>query len=353
MGANKKQLHDIIYHPHDGLFKQAMGYIAVARDLLKRYISQDITSALDWGTLQSKNRGLVKEQLTHLHTDVVYQSALRDSLAHICFLIEHQSTPDRLLPFRMTKYDIALMEQHLKQSYKHVPIMVNLCLYASKQTPYPYSIDLYDCFADPLLAQKYMGKFFRLILVDLTTISEAELLQHGQADLLQILLKRGVRGDFLSWVKSNPGMILRLLDRPYARSGIYYMLSLEEWGKREALLEAIASVEPKKKGKVMTIAQDLWMQGKREGKVEGIAEGEVRGEAKGEVRGRVKGREEGIIQGREEGIVQGVIQGMEQGMEQSKLEIARRMLQVSLSGEQVRECTGLGLRDIERLKNGL
>ena len=250
-----------------------------------------------------------------------------------------------------------LMEQHLKQSYDHVPIMVNLCLYASKQTPYPYSTELYDCFADPLLSQQYMGKFFKLILVDLTVISEAELLQHGQADLLQILLKRGVQRDFLSWVKANPGMILRLLDRPYAKSGIHYMLSVEERGQREALLEAIASVEPKRKEQVMSIAQDLWIQGKVEGRVEGLAEGEIRGEVKGReegiIQGREEGREEGIIRGREEGIVQGVLQGIERGAEQSKLEIAKRMLQASLSGEQVRECTGLSLRDIERLKNGL
>ena len=299
----------------------------------------------------------VREQLTHLHADVVYQSALRHSPTHICFLIEHQSTPNRLLPFRMTQYDIVLMEQHLKQSYDHVPIMVNLCLYASKQTPYPYSIELHDCFADPLLAQQYMGKFFKLILVDLTVISEAELLQHGQADLLQILLKRGVQRDFLSWVKANPGMILRLLDRPYAKSGIHYMLSVEERGQREALLEAIASVEPKRKEQVMSIAQDLWIQGKVEGRVEGKVEGREEGIIQGREQGIIQGKEQGIIQGREEGIAQGVLQGMERGIErgaeQSKLEIAKRMLQASLSGEQVRECTGLSLRDIERLKNGL
>ena len=253
-----KELYDIVHQPHDAFFKKGMTDVAVTTILLQQYLKKQLKTMLDWNTLRYSNRSFVKEHLAHLHADMVYESTVQHGAAHAYFLVEHQSTPDRLLPFRTTQYSIALMDQYIQQGHTHLPLVINLCLYAGKQTPYPYATDWYDCFEQPALARQHMGNPFTLLLIDLNTFSEAELAQHGVADLFQILLKRGIQGDFLSWAKSNPNMILRLLDRSYGISGIYYMLSVEERSKGQELIEFIASIAPKKKEEIMTAAKHLW-----------------------------------------------------------------------------------------------
>ncbi|MEN0016469.1 MAG: Rpn family recombination-promoting nuclease/putative transposase, partial [Bacteroidota bacterium] len=259
MEPNNKPLYSVAHQPHDALFKKGMTDIEVAQDLLQKYLPHDLRTTLDWTTLRHTNKSSVKDHLAQIHADMAYQCTLQHSRAHVYPLVEHQSTPDKLLPFRVIQYDLALMGQHLGEGYIQLPIIANICVYAGKQTPYPYSIDLHDCFEDPALAKQHMPGLFKLILVDLTTVSEAELAQHGRADLLQILLKRGAQGgSFLSWVRSNPAMILKLLDRSYGISGVHYMLSLEDQDKGQELLKAIAAIVPKKKEEIMTAGQYLW-----------------------------------------------------------------------------------------------
>ena len=306
----QEELPLILRQPHDVFFKKGMGDVGVATHLLQGHLPQDIQSLLDWGTMQYVNKSMVKDRLSQLHADIVWRcSAQDDSDMHTYTLVEHQSTPDRLLPFRVTQYDVALIEQHLEQQYKDLPIINNLCLYAGKKTPYPYSIDLYDCFKDPALARKYMGKPFRLILVDLNNFSEAELAKHGTADMLQILLKRGIERDFLPWIKSNPDMILRLFERSYGISGIYYMLGVEEKSNPEELVEAISLIIPEKEEEIMTAAQKLWNRGMQEG----------------EQKGKVSGRQE------------------------SKLDIAKKMLGEKLPKVQISRLTGLNLGQIDKI----
>ena len=109
-------------------------------------------------------------------------------------------------------------------------------------------------------------------------------------------------------------MILRLLDRSYGISGIYYMLSVEERSKGQELIEFIASIAPKKKEEIMTAAKHLWNGGREEGREEGIKA------------------------------------GIAKGVQQSKLEIAKGMLRDHLSIEQISKWTGLDLNQIDMLK---
>ncbi|MEO1219361.1 MAG: Rpn family recombination-promoting nuclease/putative transposase [Bacteroidota bacterium] len=301
----QEELPLLLRQPHDVFFKKGMGDMDVARNLLQGHLPQDIKSLLDWGAMQYVNKSMVKDRLSQLHADIVWRMAVQNSTAHVYALVEHQSKPDRLLPFRVTQYDVALIEQHLGQGYRDLPIITNLCLYAGKKTPYPYSIDLHDCFEDPALAREYMGKPFRLILIDLNNFSEAELAKHGTADMLQILLKRGIERDFLPWIKANPDMILRLFKRSYGIIGVYYMLGVEEHNDPEKLVEAISLIVPEKEEEIMTAAQKLWDRGKQEGRQE------------------------------------------------SRLGIAKKMLQDNLPSEQISRLTGLNLAQIDRIGGGL
>ena len=78
-------------------------------------------------------------------------------------------------------------------------------------------------------------------------------------------------------------------------------------------------------------------------KREGIAEGME----KGMELGMAKGKQEGLAEGMEKGMAK----GMEKGMNQKALEIAKNMLAMGLSAEQVAKATQLPLEIIKNLSN--
>jgi recombination-promoting nuclease RpnB len=146
-----------------------------------------------------------------------------------------------LLAFRFLQYNVALIAEHLAQNKRgkkrqYLPTILNLCIYTGKKTPYPHALDIYDCFADPILARAEMFK--PLSLIDLGQIEDDELAKNGTADLLEMLLMRSG-------------------GRMYLTSCIHYMLSMEEKHSAEELIQAIVNTVPQRKGDIMTAAQQL------------------------------------------------------------------------------------------------
>ena len=214
----------IIHHPHDGFFKHSLSNLTVAKHLLQAHLSPSITQRIQWNSLRLSHKSYTDEKLKQLHSDVVYTCQIDQKSAYIYLLIEQQTTPDPLLPFRFLEYNVAMLSDHLAQQKEEkkkatrLPIILNLCLYSGNKTPYPYSVDIYDCFEDPILARAELFK--PLSLIDLGQIDDEALKTHGTADLMELLLKQSRERTFLKWIKNKPEAMKRLLVRVYGKSGI-------------------------------------------------------------------------------------------------------------------------------------
>ncbi len=257
-----------IHHPHDGFFKKSLSNLTVAKDFLQAHLSPAITQRIQWESLRLSNKSYTDEKLAQLHSDVVYACQIDKKSSYIYILIEQQTTPDPLLPFRFLQYNVALLAEHLAQNKKgkqrqRLPNILNLCLYTGKKTPYPYSVDLYDCFEDPILSRAEMLK--PLQLIDLGQMEEEELSQHGTADLLEMLLKQSRERTFLNWMKERPEAVVKMLDRDYGISSIIYILSVESKYGSEEILDTIENIVPHRKKDTMTAAQQLRQEGRQEG----------------------------------------------------------------------------------------
>ena len=261
-----------LHHPHDSFFRQSLANLQVAKDLLQAHLSPELIKRIDWDTVKLTNKSYVTQELNQLHSDVVYSCQIDGKAAYIYCLIEHQSKAEPLLPFRILEYNVRMLREHLSQGNSQLPVVVNLVLYSGKKSPYPYSVDIYDCFEDPVLARAMMFK--PLDLIDLGQLREEELLQHGTADLLELLLKQSHKRTFLSWMKAHPELMIKLLKRYYGVSGIVYILGVEHKHSAEELIEALAKIQPNKKEDIMTAAQQLMQQGRQEGMQEGMQQGE-------------------------------------------------------------------------------
>ena len=308
-----------LHQPHDAFFKRSLTNQAVAKDLLQAHLAPALCRRIDWDTLQLTNKSFVQKALQQFHSDVVYRCQVDNKEAYVYTLIEHQSTPEPLLPFRFLQYNVLLMEAHLAQGHKRLPLIANLCLYAGKQSPYPYSLALHDCFEAPELAKRLLRR--PLTLIDLGQWEAADLVKHGTADLVQLLLKQGIERSFLTWIKEHPALIEKLLCRYYDISGLHYILGVESKHDAEAIVQAIVEVAPDKKETIMTAATQL----------------------------RQEGLQQGIRRGRQEGMQEGEKKGRQEGRQEGTLAVAKRMLAKGIDLALICDVTGLRAAQVEKL----
>ena len=289
-----------VHQPHDKFIKRMLSDLEVGKPLMKSQIPSHIVKRIDWESVSLTNKSFVSQELEQFHSDVIYKCTLDNKQAYIYNLIEHQSTPDELLPFRILGYNVQLMEQHLSEGNKKLPIIINVCIYAGQESPYPYSNDIFDHFELPDLAREKMFK--PIDLVDLTVLSQEELLKDEAAGLVKVLLKQGIQRDYLKWIKENKEVIKQLIGGLFGISSVIYILGTDDVNKAKDLLEAIAESLPDQKEKIMSAALKL----QEEARVE--------------------------------------------AMQARDLAIAKNLLKINLDVKIIQEATGLSQESIETLK---
>lgn len=92
----------------------------------------------------------------------------QEGVGYIYVVIEHQSKPEELMAFRMMRYSIAAMQNHLDAGYKELPLVIPMLFYHGCRSPYPYSLCWLDEFAEPAIARKIYSSAFPL--VDITVV---------------------------------------------------------------------------------------------------------------------------------------------------------------------------------------
>ena len=75
-----------------------------------------------------------------------------------------------------------------------MPLLIQLLLYHGESAPYPYQNTLEAYYKHPAWGSQELALRFHLI--DLTQISDAELLKHGHCAPMELLLKHGRDGNF-------------------------------------------------------------------------------------------------------------------------------------------------------------
>ena len=163
--------------PHDLVFKQFLTHSETARDFMQLHLPTELQAVSDFSTLRLESGSFVEESLRPYFSDVLYSlrtTAGDESYIHV--LIEHQSTPDRHMAFRLLRYSIAAMQRHLDAGHEKLPLVIPVLFYTGRRSPYPYSTRWLDEFNDPELAENLYSTDFPL--VDVTVIPDDEIMGH-------------------------------------------------------------------------------------------------------------------------------------------------------------------------------
>lgn len=162
---------------HDRFARSLMTNPKVAQEFFEKNLPEHIKKAIDFSFLQLRKESYINDKLRLKIADLLYSVRFNGHEGFLYVLLEHASTPDRFLPFRMHQYISAIMEDHIKnKENKSLPLVYPLILYTGKK-PYTHSMNFFDLFAkeERNLAKEIFTSPYHLI--DLTQVSDEELRQ--------------------------------------------------------------------------------------------------------------------------------------------------------------------------------
>ncbi|EMF7823976.1 TPA: Rpn family recombination-promoting nuclease/putative transposase [Yersinia enterocolitica] len=261
--------------PHDALFKNFMTQPATACDLLEFHLPPELRQLCDLSTLRLESGSFIENNLRACYSDVLYSLKTTAGDGYVYALIEHQSSPDKHMAFRLMRYAIAAMQSHLEAGNDKLPLVIPILFYHGKVTPYPYPMSWLHAFNQPTLAGRlYSGDF---PLVDVTVIPDNEIMTHRRIALLELLQKH-IRQRELSELSDQLVMVIAsgYTTEDQLKAAINYIIQVGDTANPEAFLRSLAHRLPQHEESLMTIAQKLEQKG------------EARGEAIGEKNATLK-----------------------------------------------------------------
>jgi hypothetical protein len=114
-------------NPHDALFRRTFSLASQAAAELRLLLPAPLVARIDWPTLQLRPGSFVDATLASSNSDLLYAVQLspgRPALLYILF--EHQSTVDPLLPLRLLRYVVNVLEQHVRETANQPPLPLPL-----------------------------------------------------------------------------------------------------------------------------------------------------------------------------------------------------------------------------------
>ena len=257
-----------IHDPHDRLFRNFLADINKAKTFLETYLPVNIKKQCDFSALSLKPGSFVEKDLKHHFSDILYSVKIAGTQGYIYTLIEHETTPRKLTPFKLLRYQIAIMKQHLDQGHQTLPIVIPLLFYRGKKSPYPFSTDIMDCFENKELAQKTFLKPYSLI--DITVIPDEELRTHKGIAILELIQKNIHKRDALEFIQDIALQVAKHLLTPDQFNSLLYYISQEGESKNfEEFYSSLAEALPNYREDIMTLAQQLEQKGLKKGLEEG------------------------------------------------------------------------------------
>ena len=236
-----------------------------ARDFLEFHLPASLRQLCDLGSLKLESGSFIEENLRAYYSDVLWSLKTAEGEGFINVVIEHQSSPDAHMAFRLMRYAMGAMQRHLDAGHKKLPLVIPMLFYHGAVTPYPFSLCWLDEFSDPATARQLYTAAFPL--VDITVVADDEIMQHRRIALLELMQKHIRKRDLMGLMEQ----LVALLVKGYANDSqlktlFNYMMQTGDATHFSEFLTEVAQRSPHHKERLMTIADRLRQQGIQQGK---------------------------------------------------------------------------------------
>ena len=268
---------DEISQPHDAMVRAVLNDLSEARSFLQRYMPGELSETLNWSTLRLHPGSFVDEDLRPSQTDVLYEveRVENDASLWLYILLEHQSTPDRWMRFRLLKYCCRIWDMHLtaRPAPSELRPIVPLVFYQGERA-WSYSTEFADLFAASVRDWPWTPRF-QHELIDQSGMQPEEAQGDLKARLMQLLLLAAYHPE-RPWTTLMIELLGALSSLPasggmnYMRVFLRYLLQTQDREVIESFREVLRRQAPVVGDDLMTYAQELEERGRMRTQVQVI-----------------------------------------------------------------------------------
>lgn len=274
------------HHPHDAFFKEVFADPANARQLIQRHAPPELVALLDLDTLETFDTGFIDEDLRQHFADLSFRAKLKQgSEAYICLLLEHKSYPDKWVALQLVRYELQILDNLRQQGAQHLPAIFPMVVYHGRRR-WRVSKQLHGLFdLTGLQSIRQYVPNFKYHLFDLTALDDNSLSEDGLVNAALGAMKH----IFDNKIQTQLGQILRRLrglPRDQMQRAIQIVLRYIMTGATHltrADFEHVVNTEIDEQLQegMMTLAQQLILEGKQVGLIEGKQVGLIEGKQVG------------------------------------------------------------------------
>ncbi len=328
-----------IYHKHDKIFREILeDKKEVASFINKALKIENGQSALKETDIEKYNRKFVTHNFKYAETDIVYRKKGED----IFFLIEHQSTIDYSMPYRILMYSLEIMksmidEKQLKKKTYKLPMVYPIVIYTGSKK---WNVETYIEDKQQKIPGCEPVRFYEYNVIDINEYTEEELLQDEMfLSKLMFLEKAKTSQKVIENLNKIVKEDLTEKNKLFLKRIIYHIFSkdIEEKEMKE-LMDKLQI----KKGE-NSMVEELLRKGFKE-EFERLR----RIDRKEAIR---EGKKEGIKQGKKEGIKQGRKEGIEIAQRKLEKQWIVKMIKNDVSEQKILEITEISKKELEEIKS--
>lgn len=266
--------------PHDAVFRRVLGESANAASQLRAVLPDALVGRLELDQLARVSGSFVDASLRWRHSDLLFTVPLAGREALVYVLVEHQSSEDPLMAFRMLRYVVRVWDHYLAEhpGVIRLPAVIPLVVHHNRRawSSPTQVLDLLDLAPDLTDAVREHLPRFEFILDDLTRLDERALRARpltAPVRVTLLLLKiaagnPGLADDLQRWTDD----LRAVLDQPGGVEQFVALLRyIELVGEAPAdkLHHLVTTLGPEAEEAYVTTAEML----RAEGRAEGVARG--------------------------------------------------------------------------------
>jgi len=255
---------DEIHHPHDMMVRAVLSDLAEATSFLQTHLPQEVSQALSWSTLKLLEGSFVDEHLRESEADVLYevQHVSGEASVWVYILLEHQSTPDRWMRFRLLKYCCRIWDLSFREypDQRELPAIVPLVFYQGERR-WSYSSEFADLFAASVRDWPGVPRFSHG-LIDQSGLQPDEVQGELKTRLMQLVMLAAYH-PALAWMEQVArllGLLASLAPSGginYVRIFVLYILATQEPETAQSFRDVLRQHAPEVGEDLMTYAQEL------------------------------------------------------------------------------------------------
>jgi len=267
-----------IVNPHDKFFKGMFSRKDEARDFFANYLPEEIFKLLDLERIEIVKDSFIETELKEYFSDILYKVYLTGSPAYLYMLFEHKSYPDRLTVLQLLEYMVKIWRLHLNQNPlgEGLPIIIPLVVYHGSEM-WRYGTKLSGLLSGPVVSLADYIPDFQFLLYDLTRYRDDDIKGMIVSRVGLLVMKHIFSDDLPEVLVRVMELLAELSDKrralDYIETIIRYVINASEAVSLKDLQKIIEqSYFQKKEGELMTIAEQLRMEGHQRGLQQGQLE---------------------------------------------------------------------------------